>query len=372
MCTPILKLLPTLLLYWIAFGHAPLLATSKLDLSGILPFEASYLKALKPAQNTLVSDVILVGGKEAMLLDLAFKSILRDKISSKIRVSSMTAPEFNLARLYSLFTYHAFAPQWIIYLPSIDDEKEEIFDIKDMEALQYNLKRGQTWWWQLLYKIWPGLALSTLKKIQVIKLEQDPTFHLAPLSDAKKIQHSLTNASLYKMMMEQWILSAAKTNFLLISTPFDPNSSPQNCKTSVTWPTKNFIKEQLSSMKEKKWDQALEANDYLRQVAPYYASTYYTRAKILHQLQNTEDSFRFLHLSWMLNCRSPYIALKNTIMQSMSSTFPGQVYFYDLTKFVSDECFVKDPTCFQGEELNPSFYQSAAQAISLLISEKMK
>lgn len=347
-------------------------ASSKIDLEGILPFDASYLKALSPPQETLVADILLVGGKEAMNLNLALKSLQKDQVLSKIRISSITSSEFNIARLYSLFTYHPFGPKWIIYLPSLDDEKEEIFDHKDADSLQYNLQRGNTWWWQILYKIWPRIALVTLKKVKKITLQSDPSLFLDQLSDSHKIQRSLASATLFNVLLKQIIVQHEKTNFLFISTAFDTNNNPQNCKTSISWPTKTLYKEQIKSLEEKNWDQALLVNDHLKQVAPFYASTYYFRAKIFKELQNPESAYRFLSLSWMLNCHSPYVALKNTVLQTLSSEFPERIYFYDLAKLVNDACFATDKNCFDGSDLQQDYYKTTAEVIKLLINEKMK
>ncbi len=371
MCTPILKLLPRILSISLLLSVSFQAIAAKADLTGVLPFEASYLKGQKPSQQTLISDILLIGGKEAMLLDQALKSTLKGSLSSKIRVSSITSPELNLARLYSLFNYHVFSPKWIIYLPSLDDEKEAVFDYKDADSLRYNLKRAQTWWWQLLYKVWPGLALSTLKKVKKTTLQADPSIFLEQLNDTAKIQRSIASAALFQTMLNQLIQTQSKTKFLLVSTPFDANTNPQNCKTSLSWPTKSIYKEQMKSLKEKNWDAALDINEDLRVVAPYYASTYYIRAKILKELNNPESSHRFLNLSWMLNCRSPYVALKNTILQSFSAQYPSQVYFYDLAKFVSDECFLTDKNCFEGSDLTENFYRTTAEVLKLLIAKKL-
>jgi hypothetical protein len=369
MCTLILKLLPSILLGFALMTNNSSAEVKKLDLSGLLPFDSGQISKQKPGLNVLTSEILLVGGKEAMLLEQAFKTLNRDQISTKIRVSSITSPEFNLARIYSLFISQKIQPRWVIYLPSVEDEKEEIFSPKDGPSLQFNLQRGQTWWWQLLYRFWPGLALATLKKIDVIPLALEPSFKLIPLSDSEKIQHSLTHASLFKLMLEQWITQSPKTKFLLVSTPLDPNISPQNCRTSLKWPTKNFIKDQLNSIQQQNWDKALEANDDLMKVAPYYASTYYSRAKILNQLKEFESANRFLNLSWMMDCRRPYTALKNSILQSQTQQFPEQVYFYNLSNFVIDECFQKEKNCFEGSELDSTFYVSAAKVIKLMIEQ---
>lgn len=372
MCTLILKVLPRILTICLLLKLSFVHATSKVDLSGVLPYEASYLKQQKPSPQTLVSDVLIIGGKEAMLLQQALKSNLSGKWASEVRIGGLTSPELNLARLSSLFQYHAFSPKWIIYLPSLDDEDEEIFDYKDSDAIRYNLQRAQTWWWQLLYKVWPGLALSTVKKTHKMSLRPDPAVFLEKLSDTSKIQRSLASAALFQTLLEQLILTHEKTNFLLVSTPFDPNTNPQNCKTSLTWPTKSIFKDQMKSISDKNWEEALDINDSLKQVAPFYSSTYYLRAKILKQLHKNESSYRFLNLSWMMNCRSPYVALKNTLMQSFSLTYPGKVYFYDLAKFVSDECFLTDKNCFEGENLTANFYRTTAEVLKLLITQKLE
>jgi len=343
---------------------------TKLDLTGLLPFNASSLKQLNPPPHLLTAEIILVGGKEAMQLGEAFKALSKDPLT-KIRVDSFTSPEFNLARIYSLFLYHKIRPQWVIYVPSRDDEKEEIFPIQNASSIQFNLQRGQSWWWQLLYKIWPGLALATLKKVEITHLPLEPSFPLRPISDPDKIQHSITHASLFKLLLEQWILKNPQTKFLLVSTPRDPNITPDNCKTSLKWPTRNFLKDQFHSIQKENWEEALAVNDDLMKVAPYYATSYYSRAKILHKLNDFENSNRFLQLSWMLDCRLPYTALKNSLMQNQTIHFPQQVYFYNLTQLIVDECFQKDKKCFEGHELVPTYYQSAAKVLKFIIEEKL-
>ena len=244
MCTLILKLLPSILLSLALKSYYSFAKVSVLDLSGLLPFDASSIKLEKLPSSVLTSDILLVGGKEAMQLEQAFKHIAGETFTKKLKISSITSPDFNLARITTLFSFYKIKPRWVIYLPSENDEKEEIFFPKDSPSLQFNLQRGQTWWWQLLYKIWPGLALATLKKIHVVQLPLEPLYKLTPLNDAQKVQQSLTHAALFKLMLEQWILESPKTKFLFVSTPLNPSIAPQNCKTSLQWPTKNFLRDQ--------------------------------------------------------------------------------------------------------------------------------
>lgn len=364
MCTPILKLLPRILLQSFLFSVILCHASASPDLSAVFPFDASYLKRLKPSDQSLNSDIMVVGGKEAMLLEKELKIALKDDF----KISSITGPEFNLARIYTLLTHHQFGAKWVIYLPSLEDENELIFHQEDAQAIQYNLRRIHTWWWPLIHKIWPGLALSLLKKVKQVTLQNDPSHTLIDLNDSKKIQHALTHAALFKTLLEQLIQKKKQTKFLLISTPFNINLTPQSCRTSISWPTKNLMKEQILTIQQQNWEKALEVNEELKQVAPYYASTYFLRAKILKELNDLEGVNQFINLSWMMNCRSPYVALKNSILQSLTSTSSDRIYFYNFANFITEQCFGK-PTCFQGTELDGHYYSIVAQVIKSMISK---
>lgn len=369
MCTPITKLLP----FFIGFVLIQLLTSCKfnqeLNLLTVLPYDPSYLDSNLAPDEAKLADILIIGGKEAKALEHQFIKVLSQNRESP-SFYALTAEEYNILRLHYILTLQKFTPKWIIYLPSLNDELEEVFKIEEAANVHFNLKRMNTWWWRWTYKIWNGVALSLLKKTTKIILNNEKKVSLTPQTDAQKIQISLTHQALFQSLLNNLLEHYPKTQFILLSTPFDPNETPSNCKTHVSWPTGGVLNDIMKLIEEKKWDEALLKSEQLISLAPYYATTYYHRAKILANLGETEESIKMLNLAWMLNCRSPNISLKNKIIQTTALNYREQTYFYDFAKYISQSCFEKNNICYEDYELDSQYYNDVAKALHLLITER--
>lgn len=369
MCTPNTKLLPILIELILIHLLCGCNFKSPNESLPILPYDLSYLDNSSAPEEAKLADVLLIGSTDAKVLEPYLKAEF-SKYESPPTFFALTAEEYNLARLSYILKGQEFTPKWVIYLPSENEEKEELFDIKDSSDIQFNIKRMNTWWWRILFKIWKPISLSLLKKTSPLTLTNEKKILLSPLSDGQKIDTSLTHLSIFRILLEDLILHYNETNFILITMPFDSSEAPSNCKTKLSWPTKSTSKEIYKLIEENKWEESLQKSNELISLAPYYATSYYLKAKILKHLNHTKESTEMINLSWILNCRSPTVSLKNKIIKAIADKYTTRAHLYDLSNYVTESCFeVKTQACFEELHLNTKYYEQVAKIINQLLNK---